>query len=299
MPGCVTTTYEAGAPPGEVDVIAHRGASAYAPENTLAAFQKAVETNADWFELDCTLSKDCEVVVIHDDDLERTAGVEGAIRDLQYDEIAQYDVGTWFSQEFSGERVPTLGQALDLAKAGQTGVYIEIKDSDDDAALLDALMELGKDYERFYPEYERLVMRKIREHGSRNVRLTQEVVRLVRERDMRRQVVLQSFSPVVCAVAMSEAPELRVELLATSTEDNPDQWGWFLEWLRLLNTPGFNVNKEDVTPELVQRLHNEGRTIAVWTVNDEEDMYRLKNWGVDALITDRPDVALEAVGRAE
>ena len=295
MPGCVTT-YEAGAPEGVVDVIAHRGASAYAPENTLAAFRKAIKMDADWFELDCTLSKDCEVVVIHDDDLLRTAGVERKVADLDYAEIARYDVGSWFVPEFSGERVPTLAQTLDLAK-DKIGVYIEIKDSGDDSELRAALMELGKGYDRFYPEYERLVMRRITEHGSRNVLLAQEVVRLVRERDMRRQVVIQSFSPVVCAVAMSTAPELRVELLATSSDDDSEMWDRFIEWLRLLNTPGFNINERDVTPELVKRMHDEGRTMAVWTVNDEQDMYRLKNWGVDAIITDYPDVALNAVGR--
>ena len=65
MTGCATT-YRAGAPEGSIDVIAHRGASAYAPENTLAAFALAAEQGADWFELDCTLTKDGEVIVIHD-----------------------------------------------------------------------------------------------------------------------------------------------------------------------------------------------------------------------------------------
>lgn len=295
MSGCATT-YEAGAPPGEVDIIAHRGASAYAPENTMAAFSRAIEMNADWLELDCTLTKDCQVVVIHDDDLLRTAGVDAEIADLTYDEIRRHDVGSWFSPEFSGEHAPALAEVLDLAK-DRIGVYIEIKDSDDDRALQDELLELGKDYDRFYPEYERLVMRYVREHGSRNAVLAREVVRLVREHGMRQQVVIQSFSPIVCAVVMSEAPELRVEFLATSSEDKPELWGWFMEWFRLLNTPGLNVNKRDVTPELVQRLHADDRTIAVWTVNEEADMRRLKNWGVDALITDRPDAALEAIGR--
>ena len=71
MTGCVTT-YRAGAPEGCIDVIAHRGASAYAPENTMAAFRLAAEQGADWFELDCTLTKDGEVIVIHDNDVERT-----------------------------------------------------------------------------------------------------------------------------------------------------------------------------------------------------------------------------------
>lgn len=295
MTGCVTTNH-AGAPEGEIDIIAHRGASAYAPENTLASFEKAVELKADWFELDCTLSKDGEVVVIHDDDLLRTTGVSRAVADTDYGEISRYDAGTWFSPEFSGERIPTLAQALDLAK-GRIGVYIEVKDSGGDADLLDQLLETGKDYDRFYPEYERLVMRQVRSAGSRNIELAEKVVQLVREREMREDVVIMSFSPIVCAVVMSKAPELRVEFLAASSKEDPGQWPRALEWLRLLNPAGFNPGKDDVTPELVRQLHSEGRSIAVWTVNEEADMRRLKTWGVDSLITNYPDVGLQVLER--
>ena len=115
MMGCATT-YRAGAPEGAVDVIAHRGASAYAPENTLAAFELAVEQQADWFELDCTLSKDDEVIVIHDSDVDRTTDGVGNVCDLTLVELKALDAGAWFDGKFAGEPLPTLGETLDLAK---------------------------------------------------------------------------------------------------------------------------------------------------------------------------------------
>ena len=121
-------------------VIAHRGASAYAPENTLAAFQLASDMKADWFELDCTLTKDGEVIVIHDDTVDRTTPAEGRVADLTLAELKTLDAGTWRDPEFADERLPTLGESLDFAK-GKIGVYIEIKDSDDDSALREQILE--------------------------------------------------------------------------------------------------------------------------------------------------------------
>ena len=107
MSGCAT--YRAGAPKGSVDVIAHRGASAYAPENTLAAFHLASEMNADWFELDCTLTQDGEIIVIHDDTIDRTTPAEGRVADLALAELKALDAGSWRDPEFADERLPTLG----------------------------------------------------------------------------------------------------------------------------------------------------------------------------------------------
>lgn len=289
MTGCAT--FEAGAPEGAVDVIAHRGASAYAPENTLAAFRLAAEMGAHWFELDCTLSKDGEVIVIHDDDLERTTDGEGLVADLTLPELKRTDAGSWFDPRFAGERLPTLGEALDFAR-GRIGVYIEIKDSDDDSGLEGDLLELAGEGGRLLPKRKTEVMRHIEASGSRNLALTRKVISEVRARRMGKQVVIQSFSPVVCAVSLIEAPELRTELLASSDDKHPGQWARFLRWAELLDPHGFNPNKKDVTPELVGDLHHLGKSIAVWTVNDEANMRRLTGWGVDGLITDRPDVAL-------
>lgn len=293
--GCAT--FEAGAPAGQVDIIAHRGASAYAPENTLAAFRKAIEMKAHWFELDCTLTKDNKVVVIHDDTLARTtSGVPGEVQDYTLAEMKRYDVGSWFDPKFAAERFPSLGEALDLAK-GKIGVYIEIKDSDDDAVLMQAIRDAYSGQSNIITGHKADLLQRIEASGSRNLALTRNVIAEVRARKMEKEIVIQSFSPIVCAVALMEAPELRTELLASSSDRDPLQWNRFLEWLRLLNSHGFNPNKRDVTETLIRDLHTQGKTIAVWTVNDPADMLRLRDMGVDALISDKPDVALTTTSR--
>ena len=293
--GCAT--FEAGAPPGRVDIIAHRGASAYAPENTLAAFRKAIELEADWFELDCTLSKDGEVVVIHDDTVERTTGgVPGAVADYTLAELQRYDAGSWFDPAFAAERIPSLAKALDLARQ-KIGVYIEIKNSDDDSRLEQDILASVGGANRLLPERGADVLRRIRASGSRNLELTRSVIAQVRARRMEKQIVIQSFSGIVCAVALIEAPELRTELLASSSDRDPLQWNRFLEWSRLLDPHGFNPNKKDVTQTLVNDLHARGKTIAVWTVDDPAEMRELVRIGVDALITNKPDLALTVASK--
>ncbi len=266
-------------------VIAHRGASAYAPENTLASFRLAHEKGAPWFELDCTLSKDNAVIVIHDDTLERTTDLAGRVDAHTLAELKKTEAGAWFGEAFKGEPLPTLGDALDFAK-GKIGVYIEVKDSADDDAVMAAILAKTEALDRA------AMLRMIEESGSRNLDLARRIVREVRARNMEREVVIQSFSPVVCAAVLAEAPELRTELLASGDKDKPAQWPWFLRWLEVLDPHGFNINKADVTKELITSLHARGKTIAVWTVNDPADMRRLAEWGVDFLITDTPDVAL-------
>jgi len=108
-------------------VVAHRGASGECPENTLAAFRRAIELGADFFETDVRLSRDGVAVLMHDGTLDRTTDGAGPIADLTLEEIKRLDAGSWKAGEFAGERVPTLAQALELA-AGRIRVCIEIKD---------------------------------------------------------------------------------------------------------------------------------------------------------------------------
>lgn len=111
-------------------LIAHRGASGLAPENTMAAFALAVDMGAKAFELDVHRSKDGELAVIHDDDFKRVAGRRDQVRDLAWAEIARIDVGSWFDKKFSGERVPSLGEVLKLSSGRQT-VHVELKAGSD------------------------------------------------------------------------------------------------------------------------------------------------------------------------
>ena len=290
--GCAR--YKAGAPGSAIDVIAHRGASAYAPENTLAAFALAEEMGADWFELDCQLTKDHEVVVMHDDTLDRTTSGSGYVRDTTLHEIKQLDAGSWFEPKWRGERVPTLEQAFQQSKFG-IGVYVEIKDSADDAPLVSDIVDLANGVEEHDAHFRQDAMALIERSETRNLLLTRKVIELVRRYKMTRHAVVQSFSPVVVAVMAIEAPEVRVEFLGMDDPDHFLSWEEFLRWGYLFDVDGFNVHYESMSPGRVAAFHSAGKTTSVWTVNEVEDMKTILPWGIDGIITDKPSVALNHV----
>lgn len=293
LAGCATT-FHAGAPKGAVDVIAHRGASAYAPENTLASFRKAIELQADWFELDVRLTRDNQIIVMHNADVDKTTNGTGRIADLTLAELKQLDAGSWFDPKFAGEPLATLAEALDLAK-DRIGVYIEVKNCTDEHALIAKMLPLCKDRKRVTPKLRKQIMSMIEESGTPNLALTRKVIETVRHRNMQHQVVIQSFSPVIVFSALSEAPDIRTEFLGLQDKDDPGQWPAFLWFGRLVRAAGANVNNASLTPALVKDFHEQGRTVAVWTIDDEADMRRLADWGVDALIGNKPDVTLRTL----
>ena len=278
------------------EVIAHRGASAYAPENTLAAFQLAIDQGADWFELDCYLSKDGEVIVIHDPTVDRTTDGTGAIADMTLEELKQLDAGSWFDPKFAGERLPTLDESLELAK-GQVGVLIEIKNSDDDSALMRDIQEGFAHVPSLDEGQYQELMELIEASGTRNLPLTGAMIDIVRRLEMEDEVVIQSFSSIVCAVALHEAPEITTELLGGGSPDQPEQWENYLRMGHLFGVHGFNPNHGLLTPGRLAAFHAANKAVSVWTVNNPDDMARYARWGVDGIITDYPDVCLEVLGR--
>ncbi len=114
-------------------IEAHRGDSASAPENTLAAFRRAVELGVPSVELDVHPARDGTLVVIHDDTVDRTTDGTGAVSDKTLDELRCLDAGSWFGSQFAGERIPTLAEVLELLAPSATGLNIEIKADDDEA----------------------------------------------------------------------------------------------------------------------------------------------------------------------
>jgi glycerophosphoryl diester phosphodiesterase len=125
----------------DVEIMAHRGSSAAAPENTMAAVRKAIEEQADWVEIDVQETADGEVVVFHDSDFMKLAGVDLKIWNATQADLAQIDIGSWFGAEFKNERVPTLGQVLDQCK-GKIGVNIELKYYGHDRQLEERVVEI-------------------------------------------------------------------------------------------------------------------------------------------------------------
>ncbi|MGH9676157.1 MAG: glycerophosphodiester phosphodiesterase [Candidatus Acidiferrum sp.] len=128
-------------------VIAHRGASGHAPENTLAAFREAVALGATFIETDLQLTRDARFVAIHDDTVNRTTNGQGAVHDLTLAEVRKLDAGSWFGSEFAGERVPTLEEILEFSKKHDVVFYLELKPGGSwggEHALIGALRESGE-----------------------------------------------------------------------------------------------------------------------------------------------------------
>jgi glycerophosphoryl diester phosphodiesterase len=128
-------------------VIAHRGASGNAPENTLAAFRKAIALGASFIETDLQLSRDARFVAIHDATVNRTTTGQGAVHDMTLADLRKLDAGSWFGSEFAGERIPTLEEILEFSKKNDVVFYLEIKPGGSwggEHALIGSLRESGE-----------------------------------------------------------------------------------------------------------------------------------------------------------
>jgi len=293
--GCMTSpTPVTGAPEDHIDVIAHRGASADRPENTLAAFAHAIDSGAHWFELDCRITADGEVVVIHDATLQRTTDGEGRIVDTDLATLRTLDAGSWFDEAYAGEKIPTLDEALALAD-GRIGVYVEIKSADDDEFLINRLERAasvrekirGTEREGFVADYEA--------SGSRNVPLTRRAIAAIRKANMRHEVVIQSFNPMICLLALHEAPGIRTEFLGAQDPDHPDRFAVWQDVGHYIRAHGFNVHYASVNAERVDAWHAAGKSVAVWTVDEPDVMRHVAGYGVDAIISNKPALALETL----
>jgi len=128
-------------------VIAHRGASGHAPENTLAAFKRAVALGATFIETDLQLTRDSRLVAMHDATVNRTTNGQGKVHDLTLMELRRLDAGSWFGSEFAGERIPTMDDILEFSKKHDVVFYLELKPGGSwggEHALVGALRESGE-----------------------------------------------------------------------------------------------------------------------------------------------------------
>jgi glycerophosphoryl diester phosphodiesterase len=128
-------------------LIAHRGASGHAPENTLASFKKAVTLGAAFIETDLQLTRDARLVAIHDETVNRTTNGKGAVHDMTLADLRRLDAGSWFGSEFAGERIPTLEEILDFAKKYDVVFYLELKPGGSwggEHALISGLRDSGQ-----------------------------------------------------------------------------------------------------------------------------------------------------------
>ncbi|MHB8482803.1 MAG: glycerophosphodiester phosphodiesterase [Nitrospiria bacterium] len=178
-------------------LIAHRGASAYAPENTMTAFETAVKMKANMIELDIQLTSDGHWVVMHDLSLKRTCGLRKKVRSVPLAQIKTLDAGSWFSPQFSGEKVPTLKELLTWAK-NKVSLNLEIKgqikkNSDAIPSLLKTLSEYGMKKNILLSSFDWKILRRIRA-CDKNVALGVLVSRQTPFRYLREALDLKAFS---------------------------------------------------------------------------------------------------------
>lgn len=274
------------------DIIAHRGASAYAPENTLAAFETAIAMGADWLEVDCRLTRDGCLAVFHDNDTFRFDNRHVPISEMLMRELRQVDVGSWYSAEFSGERVVELEDVLALA-GGRAGVYIEIKSAVDETPRIPDMLEVVGAGTALSSWDWRLLLEAANRISADSVVVAEKVITTMRAWQDRCRLVAQAFSPIMAAVFRREAPELRFEFLGMDLEEPPDIWRHFITFGERIGVAGFNVNTESLSRERLQYFHDAGRSCAVWVVDEPDDMRRFADYGVDAIITNKPDLCRE------
>ncbi len=147
-------------------IEAHRGDSANAPENTLAAFRRALELGVLWIELDVHPAKDGTLMVLHDDTVDRTTNGSGAVCDLRADELGRLDAGYWFAPTFSGERIPQLREVMELVAPTRTGLNVEIMASpagaDVPRAVVELLRRFGKERHYVVSSFDLPALRQVR-----------------------------------------------------------------------------------------------------------------------------------------
>jgi glycerophosphoryl diester phosphodiesterase len=273
------------AAPAKKQLVAHRGASAYAPEHTLEAYRLALEQGADFVEQDLAVTKDGVLVCIHDLTLERTTNVEEVfpdrsvtegsarqwrVHDFTLAEVKRLDAGSWFDKKFAGARVPTFQEAVDLVK-GKAGLYPELKDP------------------AFY-----------RTNGVDPEALLAAVLKKNGLPDSRTPVIIQSFDEVTVKQLARDLPAVPRVILVEARDghklDTAEEIRAIASW-----ATGLGPNKAIVeqTPELVNWAHAAGLTVTPWTfrssstgkygsVRDEMSRF-LYEFDVDAVFTDNPD----------
>lgn len=239
-------------------VWAHRGASGYAPENTLEAFKKAEKMKADGVELDVQLTKDGELVVIHDETVDRVSGEKGFVKDYTLKELKRLNVSKHMPPYDKKTRIPTLDEVFDLLKNTEMTINIELKNG--------------------------IVQYK---------NLEKKVLALVEEYDMLDRIWCSSFNHESIVRMKKLCPDMRCGLLFSDIIVNPAEYASELH-VDALHPATYHMQDENY----IDKAHGRGLRAHVWTVNEKHEMKAFVKAEADAIITNYPDIAVEIVKNA-
>ena len=237
-------------------IIGHRGASAVAPENTMAAFRKAIAVGADGIEFDVRLTRDGVPVVIHDSSLRRTGGLSRRIAEMTWDEVAKVDVGSWFSRSFANETVPSLAELFTLFESNDSTLYLEMK--------CDSAAEYAP--------------------------LAAACCELIAQRGLKERVVVECFQLAALRIVREFDSDIQTVALFEPSISNPS----VLSEQSIINKAtdvgavALALHHRLARRSLVVKAKAAGMHVAVWTVDDPSWIERARTLGIDALITNDP-----------
>lgn len=235
-------------------ITAHRGFSYAAPENTIYAFEEAININADYIELDVQQTSDGQLVVFHDDSIKRTTGYPGLISDYTYDELLDFSVGSWFKKgdiDFSDAKIMLLSEVLELADENNILLNIEIKRTDNTIETARKTAEMLQEYEMtdlcYVTSFEYSALKEIKQT----------------DKSIKTALISNVAIPAV--------------------------------FTNLKYIDAVSLNYFFVSQNIINQAHKNGKLVMVWTVNNKADIKHMISIGADNIITDRPDIAAEAV----
>ncbi|MBX7244488.1 MAG: glycerophosphodiester phosphodiesterase [Candidatus Sumerlaeaceae bacterium] len=243
-------------PAPATEIIAHRGSSNAAPENTVAAANLAWQQNADAVELDIHQSADGRIIVIHDDTTSRTAKALLKVKETSSSELRALDAGTFKDKKYAGEKLPFLEEMIATVPSGAKRLFVEVK--------------CGKEV---LPE-----LKKVLEAGGK----------------MKQMVIIGfDFDTMVAAKAMF--PKVPVYWLRGTRKEEgskkllPHDAAWIPK-VKSAGLDGLDVGYAGITPEFAKAVKEAGLGLYAWTVDDPDEAQRLKSLGVDGITTNRPDL---------
>ncbi|MFP4456678.1 MAG: glycerophosphodiester phosphodiesterase [Clostridia bacterium] len=231
-------------------IIAHRGASLYAPENTLASFQLAIDVGSDGIEMDVHLSKNGVPVVIHDYDVKRTTTETGYVNELTDKELIQLDAGSWFGKKFGDQSIPLLSEVLELC----------VETNDD--FLINIELKSGS---TVYPQIE------------------EKVLRIVDNLNLNDKVLISSFDHYAIEKIKNLNEEIKTGALFSSAIVSP----W--RYLSTLDFDAYHTVWHRIDKEVIDGCHQNGLSINAYTLDDPNFANILITYGIDGIITNDPE----------
>ncbi len=240
-----------------INVISHRGANIYAPQNTLPAFKKSLEIGIDGFETDVHITKDGQLVLCHNYTIDSTSDGKGSISQMTLDQLKKYDFGSYFSPRFAGTRIPTMDEFL---------TFVE----DADISVLNIELKSPKENE---------------------TEIVSETIRLVKEHGLFEKLIISSFDPKLIIEAKLIDEDCKTGFLySVNRKTALPMLRHPIDFARNLHVDALHPQNIFVNEKYVYEAHEAGLLVNTWTVNSIRDIEKMIRCGVDGIITNYPDV---------